>query len=220
MARKKLSAVQRAYTAQRKRIQNLMSSYRRKGYDVQFQLPSIPKRITPASVRRLQRITPEVVRKQTFGVDYETGEQITYEKAQKQYVAERRAYRKQIEQAAQRQRNISTQVELERREITPSASTVIISNFRYHISFYPERARDIVSRWLSEQISEYGEAAVAKMLQESHDVGMWLEPKETYSGDLVQEMLSNMLDFLDISDEDKQAILDEVDEEFEFWEVY
>ena len=97
---------------------------------------------------------------------------------------------------------------------------VIISNFRYHISFYPEKARDIVSRWLSEQISEYGEAAVAKMLQESHDAGMWLEPKETYSGDLVQEMLSNMLDFLDISDEERQAILDEVDEEFEFWEVY
>lgn len=220
MARKKSSAVQRAYTAQRRRIQSLMSSYRRKGYDVQYQLPSIPKRITPASVRRLQRITPEVVRKQTFGVDYETGEQITYEKAQKQYVAERRAYREKIAQASQRKRDISVQVELERREITPSASTVIISNFRYHISFYPEKARDIVNKWLSEQISEYGEAAVAKMLQESHDAGMWLEPKETYSGDLVQEMLSNMLDFLDISDEDKQAILDEVDEEMEFWESY
>lgn len=220
MARKKSSAVQRAYTAQRRRIQNLMSSYRRKGYDVQFQLPSIPKRITPASVRRLQRITPEVVRRQTFGVDYETGEQITYEKAQKQYAAERRAYREQIAQEALRQKDISVQVELERRATTPVASTVIISNFRYHISFYPEKARDIVSRWLSEQISEYGEAAVAKMLQESHDAGMWLEPKETYSGDLVQEMLSNMLDYLDISDGDKQAILDDVDEEFEFWEVY
>ena len=220
MARKKSSAVQRAYTAQRRRIQNLMSSYRRKGYDVQFQLPSIPKRITPASVRRLQRITPEVVRKQTFGVDYDTGEQISYEKAQKQYAAERRAYREQIAQAAQRQKEISTQIELERRATTPSVSTVIISNFRYHISFYPEKARDIVSRWLSEQISEYGETAVAKMLQESHDAGMWLEPKETYSGDLVQEMLSNMLDFLDISEEDKQAILDEVDEELEFWEAY
>ena len=220
MARKKSSAVQRAYTAQRRRIQNLMSSYRRKGYDVQYQLPSIPKRITPASVRRLQRITPEVVRKRTFGVDYETGEQITYEKAQKQYAAERHAYREKIAQASQRKRDISVQVELERREITPSASTVIISNFRYHISFYPEKARDIVNKWLSEQISEYGEAAVAKMLQESHDAGMWLEPKETYSGDLVQEMLSNMLDFLDISAEDKQAILDEVDEDMEFWEAY
>lgn len=220
MARKKSSAVQRAYTAQRRRIQNLMSSYRRKGYDVQFQLPSIPKRITPASVRRLQRITPEVVRKQTFGVDYETGEQITYEKAQKQYAAERRAYREQIAQEAQRQKDISTQIELERRAITPSISTVIISNFRYHISFYPEKARDIISKWLSEQILAYGEAAVAKMLQESNDAGMWLTPKEAYSDELVREMLSNMLDFLDISDEEKQTILDEVDEEFEFWEVY
>lgn len=220
MARKKSSAVQRAYTAQRRRIQNLMSSYRRKGYDVQFQLPSIPKRITPASVRRLQRITPEVVRKQTFGVDYETGEQITYEKAQKQYAAERRAYREQIAQETQRQKDISTQIELERRAITPSISTVIISNFRYHISFYPEKARDIISKWLSEQILAYGETAVAKMLQESNDAGMWLTPKEAYSDELVREMLSNMLDFLDISDEEKQTILDEVDEEFEFWEVY
>ena len=220
MARKKSSAVKRAYTAQRKRIQNLMSSYRRKGYDVQYQLPSIPKRITPASVRRLERITPEVVRKQTFGVDYETGEQISYEKAQKQYVAERRAYREQIAQAAQRQRDVSIQVELERRATTPTASTVIISNFRYHISFYPEIARDIVSRWLSEQILEYGEAAVAKMLQECYDAGMWLTPKEVYSSDLLQEMLSNMIDYLDISEEDKRAILDAVDEEFEFWQVY
>lgn len=220
MARKKSSAVQRAYTAQRRRIQNLMSRYRRKGYDVQFQLPSIPKRITPASVRRLQRITPEVVRKQSFGVDYESGEQITYEKAQKQYVAERRAYREQIAQETQRQKDISTQIELERRAITPSISTVIISNFRYHISFYPEKARDIISKWLSEQILAYGETTVAKMLQESNDAGMWLTPKETYSDELVREMLSNMLDFLDISDEEKQTILDEVDEEFEFWEVY
>lgn len=220
MARKKSSAVQRAYIAQRRRIQNLMSSYRRKGYDVQFQLPSIPKRITPASVRRLQRITPDVVRKQTFGVDYETGEQISYEKAQKQYAAERRAYREQIAQEAQRQKDISTQIELERRSITPSISTVIISNFRYHISFYPEKARDIISKWLSEQILAYGETAVAKMLQESNDAGMWLTPKEAYSDELVREMLSNMLDFLDISDEEKQSILDEVDEEFEFWEAY
>lgn len=220
MARKKSSAVQRAYTAQRRRIQNLMSRYRRKGYDVQFQLPSIPKRITPASVRRLQRITPEVVRKQSFGVDYESGEQITYEKAQKQYVAERRAYREQIAQETQRQKDISTQIELERRAITPSISTVIISNFRYHISFYPEKARDIISKWLSEQILAYGETTVAKLLQESNDAGMWLTPKEAYSDELVREMLSNMLDFLDISDEEKQTILDEVDEEFEFWEVY
>ena len=70
--RKKSSKLQTEYRKQRRRIQNLIASYRRKGYDVQFELPAIPKRITQASIRRLAKIKPQTVQEKTYGIDYET----------------------------------------------------------------------------------------------------------------------------------------------------
>lgn len=210
MKRKKSSKLQIEYRRQRRRVQNLIASYRRKGYDVQFELPAIPKKITQASVRRLAKIKPETVQEKTYGIDYETGEQISYYRAQSQrrLLKQKERQTKKPEQTKQK----TTQVE------TLKASTVIIRSFRYQISQYPPTAFLIVSRWLDEQIEAYGAEAVSRMLQQGADAGLWLAPKETYNKENIKMMMNGMMDYMGLDEETKKRFIEAIDEEFPGWE--
>ena len=209
--RKKSSKLQTEYRKQRRRIQNLIASYRRKGYDVQFELPAIPKRITQASVRRLAKITPKNEQKKTYGIDYETGEQISYYRGQSQ----RRLLKQKERQAKKTQtKQKTTQVEVLK------ASTVIIRSFRYQISQYPPSAFLLVSRWLDAQIETYGAEAVSRMLQQGADAGLWLTPKEAYKEENIKMMLNGMMDFIGLDDQEKQEFMESIDEEFSTWGEY
>lgn len=210
--RKKSSKLQTEYRKQRHRIQHLIASYRRKGYDVHFELPAIPKRITQASVRRLAKITPETVRKKTYGIDYETGEQISYYRAQSP-----RRLLKQKERQAKK----STQTKQKTTQVgILKASTVIIRSFRYQISQYPPSAFLLVSRWLDAQIETFGAEAVSRMLQQGADAGLWLTPKEAYKEENVKMMLNGMMDFIGLDKQEKQEFMESIDEEFSTWEAY
>lgn len=210
--RKKSSKLQTEYRKQRRRIQNLIATYRRKGYDVQFELPAIPKRITQASVRRLAKITPETVREKTYGIDYETGEQISYYRAQ----AKRRILKQKERQTKKpvQTKQKTTQVEVLK------ASTVIVRSFRYQISQYPPSAFLLVSRWLDAQIETYGAEAVSRMLQQGADTGLWLTPKEAYKEENIKMMLNGMMDFIGLDDQEKQEFMESIDEEFSTWGEY
>lgn len=76
MARHKLSLVQKEYQKNRKRIQSYIREFRKIGYEIEESiLPDKPKKVTQASVRRLQKITKKLFReKLTELIDYETGE--------------------------------------------------------------------------------------------------------------------------------------------------
>ena len=63
--KKKQSPLITEYRRQRRRIQNTVSRYRRQGYDVQFEIPAIPKTITKSSIARLSKITPEKIQSKT-----------------------------------------------------------------------------------------------------------------------------------------------------------
>lgn len=203
--RKKASELISTYRKQRRRIQNLISSYRRKGYDVQFEIPAIPKRITEASVRRLRNITPKTVQAKTFGIDVETGEQISYYRGQRQRRALLRRTRK---------------VPSAPPAPIPSASNVIINSFRYQISQYPPSAFLLVSRWLDAQIADNGVEEVVKMLQKGADEGLWLTPKEAYKDENIKMMINGMMDFLGFDATQKREFMESIDEEYSNWEVY
>ena len=210
--RKKPSKLQTEYRKQRRRVQNLIASYRRKGYDVQFELPAIPKRITQASVRRLAKITPKTVQEKTYGIDYETGEQISYYRGQSQ-----RRLLKQKERQAKKftqTKHKTTQVKVLK------ASTVIIRSFRYQISQYPPTAFFMVSRWLDAQIDTFGAEAVSRMLQQGADAGLWLTPKEVYKEENIRMMLNGMMDFIGLDEQEKQEFMESIDEEFSTWGTY
>lgn len=74
----KQRAIEQEYKKARSRVQHRLSEYRVKGYDVSnINIPAIPKRITKASIRRLNKITTEYIRKHSFVIivtDSSTGE--------------------------------------------------------------------------------------------------------------------------------------------------
>lgn len=56
-----MANLQRQYLQQRKRIEREISRLEKRGVNVELTLPSIPKRITKASVHRLEKITQNVI---------------------------------------------------------------------------------------------------------------------------------------------------------------
>lgn len=59
-AKRQLTPTQQAYYRNRERIQSFIRKASKRGYQFQANiLPAIPKKITPASVRRLEKINPE-----------------------------------------------------------------------------------------------------------------------------------------------------------------
>lgn len=210
--RKKSLKLQTEYRKQRRRVQNLIASYRRKGYDVQFELPAIPKQITQASIRRLAKIKPKTVQEKTYGIDYETGEQISYYRAQAQRRILKQKERQTKKSAKTKQK--TTQAEILK------ASTVIIRSFRYQISQYPPTAFFMVSRWLDAQIDTFGAEAVSRMLQQGADAGLWLTPKEAYKEENIRMMLNDMMDFIGLDKQEKQEFMESIDEEFLTWGTY
>lgn len=196
------------YRKQRRRLQSTINRYIRQGLDVQFELPKIPKTITEASVRRLARITPKQIQEQTFGVNYETGEQIAYQNALRQ------------RRAIQRAEKARRQAEAKQAAQEWEYSHAVIQGFIAHVSDYPRKAAEVCIDWLNKQIAEHGRMAVAKMLQESNQAGLWLTHWEVYKGADVYEMLNNMLDYLDVDNETRQQITDEIDEESDIEEEF
>lgn len=82
--RKKLSEAEKAYNAQVRRIKQFTRRAEKRGYAFNAEvLPPRPKKITQASVRRLQKITPEKLYKKAEYVNRETGEVVSGTKARK-----------------------------------------------------------------------------------------------------------------------------------------
>ena len=72
---RKLSKTRKEYNKQRKRIQSFLSRARKQGYIFDDNvLPQIPKKITKASVSRLEKLTPKELYKKAVYVSRETGE--------------------------------------------------------------------------------------------------------------------------------------------------
>ena len=68
------------YMKERNRIQKAISRQKKAGYIIpENLLPDIPKRITKASINRLKKITPKMIRSKSELVDFTTGEIITNE---------------------------------------------------------------------------------------------------------------------------------------------
>lgn len=63
VVRKKQTTLQKEYAKQRKRITNYIARKKKQGYEINFVVPSIPKRITKASVSRLTKIKPAQIMK-------------------------------------------------------------------------------------------------------------------------------------------------------------
>lgn len=165
MAKRKLSLVQAEYQKNRKRVQSYIREFRKIGYDVDENiLPSIPKKITQASVRRLQKITKKAFReKLTEFIDYETGEILEGKEARKREKEIRKLQREAKRKAKQRAQQPIQQIP----QIT------FVGHLREVIENLPDERwlkgrvvknvrpiKDVLQEILKENISEYGDEYV------------------------------------------------------------
>lgn len=71
---KKRTPIEKEYFKQRKRLQAAIKREEKRGFIVSYELPSVPKKITKASVSRLKKITPKKIREKSYAINPETGE--------------------------------------------------------------------------------------------------------------------------------------------------
>lgn len=74
---KKVSELRKAYKKEERRIKQFIRRAEKRGYDVQYRLPSEPKRVTKQRVEKLRKLTATELYKKSKFVDTETGEIIT-----------------------------------------------------------------------------------------------------------------------------------------------
>ena len=67
-------SIKSEYYKNRRRIQNYVRSLKKRGIETEYKIPSIPKKITEASVRRLEKHTPSYILSKSYATEAETGE--------------------------------------------------------------------------------------------------------------------------------------------------
>lgn len=183
-------AIETSYRKERRRAQSLLRRYIKKGFDVEVDIPKIPKRITEASVRVLAKITPKFVQNRASAPDLQTGEKITYQ----QY---KNRYPKAGTPNQERQR-------IEQR--TPFQWELAIDYVREVVSNYPDKSEEIFLARLTSVIAVYGEERVGTALQKMIDNDEIMSPQDAYNVDAVIAMSNSLIKYLNF-DEDILADL-------------
>ena len=220
MANRKLTPIQQQYRKERRRIQNAMNRLEKQGYVLpEDLLPSMPKKVTQASINRLKKITSESIYKKSKKLDFETGE-IT-----PGIVARDKARSQRAKEAARRrafkQEYVSPQVYTEPPQYTtfPSGADIIINNFRSDvIGRFPESAGPILNRWLDGLLAQQDKEDVANMLETAVANGVVIDYKVAYNTEALMGAIADFMDYLDTTSGFKQDLMDtlEFEEDWEF----
>ena len=157
------------YMRERRRIQSWLRRAVGRGFETQYRLPTIPKRITEASVRRLAKITPEYLYNKSVWVNPNTGEIFEGQSAKK-------AQRQFVRQAKQKTPEIK--VKKPKPEELPRFSDIVLSNIESEINNWQakeywtpgltqvkEAEKNKAQRILQGAINKLGREQVARNLE-------------------------------------------------------
>lgn len=220
MAKRKLTPIQQQYRKERRRIQNAMNRLEKQGYVLQDDLlPSVPKKVTQASINRLKKINTEAIYKKSVRLDTETGETTPG------IVARDKSRSQRAKEAARRrsfkQEYVSPQFYTEPPQYTtfPSGADIIISNFRSDvIGRFPESAGPILNRWLDGLLAQQDKEDVANMLETAAANGVVIDYKVAYNTEALMGAIADFMDYLETTSGFKQDLMDtlEFGEDWEF----
>ena len=220
MAKRKLTPIQQQYRKERRRIQNAMNRLEKQGYVLpEDLLPSMPKKVTQASINRLKKITSESIYKKSKKLDFETGE-ITPGIAARDKARSQRA-KEAARRRAFKQEYVSPQVYTEPPQYTtfPSGADIIINNFRSDvIGRFPESAGPILNRWLDGLLAQQDKEDVANMLETAVANGVVIDYKVAYNTEALMGAIADFMDYLETTSGFKQDLMDtlEFEEDWEF----
>ena len=201
MARKKLTPAQREYNKNRRRIKQAINRLEKRGYIVPENiLPKIPKRITNASVRRLEKINLDFIYKKSRFVDVTTGE--IFEGTQG----------KEREKQLKKENREPDYVIFERQ---------VLANFEREMTEVfgrNERLFNYITRWYRQSLARYGEEDFARALEEANSRGMFPSWESVSNDELLVGKLSDILDLVGGSKGGREEIMEEL-EYMEDWSL-
>ena len=225
MARKKkqLTALEKKYNQQRKRIQRFISIHEKRGYSFENILPDKPKKITQASVRRLEKITPQYLyQRGQYGGELSYGEIVSakrgliLEKQEHKRVREERKLLQQREIKARQYHTNSKGFKVPT-NISSDKSLFdysVIQGFRINLLNYNEHANLILNTWLDKVLAIRGVHDTAIMLERGAEAGYLVNRKIVYDSTQINNYMSAMLDYLpDVGPLTKSEIMEAMEEE-------
>ncbi len=217
------SEIEKVYAKQLKRIKQFIRRAEQRGYQfTQNLIPKKPKKISQKSVERLKKITPEkAYKKSVYGGEATQGEIV-------KGTIGRRAERKLRAQKSAQTRKARR----EQQEIPASTFSVpdnvngdtsfferlVINEYRRQIAHFGNKVYLELDSWLNDLISQYGEHAVAEMLEEGARNGTVIGEVIAHSNDdsKLQEYMSDMFDYLEFGADYRAGISDAFDEDSNF----
>lgn len=202
------------YFKQRKRIQATKRRYKKQGFEVNFDLPKIPKNITQASVDRLTKIKPKQIQEKSIYVDPLTGEELSYFRGKK-VIKEReseqtRAYVKtaqyeyDILKARDNLKDEYISAKKEEYLQTFDFSDHVIDAFRSMISLFPKMAEPYLSKWLDMAIEQFGKEVVADGLAKAINEGNMLTRKTAYSETELANYTERLFKFFNVGNFERE----------------
>lgn len=213
---KRTSEAQKEYTKQRRRIQQFITRAEKRGYlfsaDV---LPPKPKRITKASIRRLEKLTSSVLyKKAVYGGEATEGEIVpgsVGRKAERKLSAKKAAHTRKyrLNKPAQEATN-TPGFEVPENLLEKGIANVIVQNFKSQIAYFPKEISDAIISLINKLVSEQGIEDVAYSLQHMPiKFYEYINRKGYASSASVLEFSSSLIEYLpSASEEYKKDLMD------------
>lgn len=194
------------YFRQRKRIQATKRRYKKQGFEVDFELPKIPKNITRASINKLEKIKPKQIQEKTIYVDPLTGEELSYFRGKK-VIKERKSEQTQayIKTAEYEYDTLKARDELKDEYLeTFDFSDHVIDAFRSMIALFPKMAEPYLSKWLDMAIEQFGKEVVADGLAKAINDGNMLTQKTAYSEAELSNYTERLFKFFNVGNMERE----------------
>ena len=180
------------YKKQIRRIKNFIKTKEKQGfYFDNFEVPQLPDYIKPKDIEKIKNIKPKKLYEDAIKLDFETGEVVPAQ----EFIKERNKERGK-RASLTRKRKKQAQQEPPSEPYYPAFSERVISNYRAHISHFPQIAQPLLTSWLDRIIGEYGYDDTATMLEEGASNGHIVTYQIAYDRELLMDYMAEMLNFL------------------------
>lgn len=222
--RRKQTPAERAYSKQVKRIKQFIRRAEKRGYQFSENvLPQIPKRVTQASVRKLEKLTPEkLYKKAVYGLasDGEIVPAIEGVKLERSLRAKKAAETRKYRLAEPVQEPTNTPGFVPPENISEDGTffdAVVITGFKAHVRQFNEHASNLLLSWLDRILATNDAHDVATMLNDGAEAGLIVTYQIVYSQDKLTQYMSEMLDYLpEAGPLFKGEMMDAMEEEEDF----
>lgn len=166
----KQSEVTKQYKQQIRRIKRFITQASKRGYDFDFELPKTPKKITSASVRKLQKITPEYLYKKASYFVEDTGKYISGVKGRKyeRSLAGKKAYTNRLNR--EETQRIKAKTDTATKPKIAQEETVIPPPEYYGLENIPDRSAVTIDFTMAETF-DYVSEIVQDLISEAQEIG-------------------------------------------------